>query len=117
MLQMPSEDSQALIRSVGNASLDSQYGLMQCVRKCCASHPDLFALLVQFASADGTADANTLGWAARDSGHVLSPYKFTRRALGPKDVFIKITHAGMCHSDLHTINGDWGQAKYPVVPG
>ena len=75
------------------------------------------ALLVQFASADGTSDANTLGWAARDSGHVLSPYKFTRRALGPKDVFIKITHAGMCHSDLHTINGDWGQAKYPVVPG
>jgi hypothetical protein len=24
---------------------------------------------------------------------------------------------GMCHSDLHTINGDWGPAKYPVVPG
>jgi hypothetical protein len=24
---------------------------------------------------------------------------------------------GMCHSDLHTINGDWGDAKYPVVPG
>eukprot|EP00878_Enallax_costatus_P019318 GHUV01020379.1.p1 GENE.GHUV01020379.1~~GHUV01020379.1.p1 ORF type:complete len:311 (+),score=104.24 GHUV01020379.1:723-1655(+) len=23
----------------------------------------------------------------------------------------------MCHSDLHTINGDWGPAKYPVVPG
>jgi hypothetical protein len=25
--------------------------------------------------------------------------------------------AGMCHSDLHTIKGDWGPAKYPVVPG
>jgi hypothetical protein len=73
--------------------------------------------LLQLGAADGTSDANTLGWAARDSGAVLSPYKFTRRALGPKDVFIKITHAGMCHSDLHTINGDWGPAKYPVVPG
>jgi cinnamyl-alcohol dehydrogenase len=78
---------------------------------------EAFAKPSQIGSADGTAEANTLGWAARDSGAVLSPYKFTRRALGPKDVFIKITHAGMCHSDLHTINGDWGPAKYPVVPG
>ena len=75
------------------------------------------ALIPQANSADGTPDANALGWAVRDTDAVLSPYKFTRRALGPKDVFIKITHAGMCHSDLHTINGDWGPAKYPVVPG
>eukprot|EP00932_Pfiesteria_piscicida_P019412 SRR837773.624.p2 GENE.SRR837773.624~~SRR837773.624.p2 ORF type:complete len:369 (+),score=175.44 SRR837773.624:148-1107(+) len=23
----------------------------------------------------------------------------------------------MCHSDLHTINGDWGNNKYPIAPG
>jgi D-arabinose 1-dehydrogenase-like Zn-dependent alcohol dehydrogenase len=72
---------------------------------------------MQVGSAEGTPDANTLGWAARDPSAVLSPYKFTRRQLGPQDVYVKITHAGMCHSDLHTINGDWGPAKYPVVPG
>ena len=72
---------------------------------------------LQLAEAEGMPDANALGWAARDPGAVLSPYKFTRRALRPSDVSIKITHAGMCHSDLHTINGDWGPAKYPVVPG
>jgi cinnamyl-alcohol dehydrogenase len=76
----------------------------------------------QIGAADGEPDANTLGWAARDSTAVLSPYKFKRRALGPNDVYIKITHAGMCHSDLHAINGDWDSlvflaAKYPVVPG
>eukprot|EP00878_Enallax_costatus_P000289 GHUV01000361.1.p1 GENE.GHUV01000361.1~~GHUV01000361.1.p1 ORF type:complete len:432 (+),score=134.66 GHUV01000361.1:106-1401(+) len=60
---------------------------------------------------------NCLGWAARDTSAVLSPYKFNRRDLGPRDIMIKITHAGMCHSDLHTIKGDWGPAKYPVVPG
>ena len=68
-------------------------------------------------AADGAADANCLGWAARDTSAVLAPYKFKRRELGASDVFIKITHAGMCHSDLHTINGDWGPARYPVVPG
>lgn len=40
-------------------------------------------------------DGNALGWAARDTSGVLAPYKFTRRSMGPKDVFIKITHAGM----------------------
>jgi cinnamyl-alcohol dehydrogenase len=68
------------------------------------------------APSDGSS-GNCLGWAARDPSAVLSPYKFSRRDLGPKDVMIKITHAGMCHSDLHTIKGDWGPAKYPVVPG
>ncbi|KAF8061379.1 ADH9 [Scenedesmus sp. PABB004] len=65
---------------------------------------------------EGSA-GNTLGWAARDTSGTLAPYKFDRRALQPNDVMIKITHAGMCHSDLHTIRGDWGPAKYPVVPG
>ena len=48
----------------------------------------------QLAAADGEADANCLGWAARDTSTVLSPFKFKRRELGPKDVFLKITHAG-----------------------
>jgi cinnamyl-alcohol dehydrogenase len=48
---------------------------------------------VQSASVDGP-DGNCLGWAARDSSGVLSPYKFSRRQLQPNDVMIKITHAG-----------------------
>ena len=63
---------------------------------------------MQLGDAEGTPDANTLGWAARDKSAVLSPYQFTRRDMGPKDVFIKISYVGMCHSDLHTINGEKG---------
>uniref|UniRef100_A0A383WI80 Enoyl reductase (ER) domain-containing protein n=1 Tax=Tetradesmus obliquus TaxID=3088 RepID=A0A383WI80_TETOB len=75
-----------------------------------------FAKPSQSGSVEG-AEGNCLGWAARDSSGTLAPYKFSRRELQPNDVVIKITHAGMCHSDLHTIKGDWGPAKYPVVPG
>lgn len=25
--------------------------------------------------------------------------------------------AGMCHSDVHTVRGDWGPQKYPLIPG
>ncbi|WP_119306917.1 NAD(P)-dependent alcohol dehydrogenase [Cohaesibacter haloalkalitolerans] len=42
----------------------------------------------------------------------------TRRAVGPNDVKMDVLFAGICHSDIHTINGDWGRAgPFPLVPG
>ena len=43
--------------------------------------------------------------------------KFQRRPLGPKDVAIKIHYCGVCHSDIHTIRGDWGKIQYPQIVG
>jgi uncharacterized zinc-type alcohol dehydrogenase-like protein len=40
-----------------------------------------------------------------------------RRDLGETDVLIKIAFAGICHSDIHTARGEWGQAIFPLVPG
>ncbi len=40
-----------------------------------------------------------------------------RRDVGPHDVLIEIKFAGICHSDIHTVRGDWGQQSYPLVPG
>lgn len=40
-----------------------------------------------------------------------------RRDLGPQDVSIKIEYVGICHSDLHTARGEWGEAIFPLVPG
>ncbi|NND88271.1 MAG: NAD(P)-dependent alcohol dehydrogenase, partial [Flavobacteriaceae bacterium] len=39
------------------------------------------------------------------------------RAVHSNDVKIKITYCGICHSDIHTVKNDWGNTKYPVVPG
>ena len=33
-----------------------------------------------------------------------------RRDVGPADVRIDIRWAGICHSDIHTVQGDWGPA-------
>ena len=33
------------------------------------------------------------------------------------DVDIKITHCGICGSDLHTLRSGWGQSLYPVCVG
>ncbi|KAG7968141.1 hypothetical protein I3843_08G137200 [Carya illinoinensis] len=56
------------------------------------------------------------GWAAKDSSGLLSPFKFSRRATGDKDVRFKVLYCGICHSDLHKIKNDWGSSKYPLVP-
>jgi uncharacterized zinc-type alcohol dehydrogenase-like protein len=56
-------------------------------------------------------------FAASSATSPLAPYSFERRDPGPLDVQIEILFCGVCHSDLHTFNGDWGSANYPVVPG
>ncbi|KAK8321498.1 hypothetical protein V6Z11_A12G104000 [Gossypium hirsutum] len=55
--------------------------------------------------------------AARDSSGVLSPFKFSRRATGEKDVAFKVLYCGICHSDLHMAKNEWGMSVYPFVPG
>ncbi len=35
----------------------------------------------------------------------------------PNEVEVKITHCGVCHSDLHLIDHDWGISQFPFIPG
>lgn len=59
----------------------------------------------------------TIGYAAHSAESALVPYHFSRRELRANDVSIEILYSGVCHSDLHTVNGDWGPQPYPLVPG
>lgn len=56
-------------------------------------------------------------YGAPASGHPLEPLVIERREVGAADVLIAIEWAGICHSDIHTVNGDWGAQPFPVVPG
>jgi uncharacterized zinc-type alcohol dehydrogenase-like protein len=47
----------------------------------------------------------------------LSALTIERRDLGPHDVHIDIQFCGICHSDIHTVRGEWGEIQYPLVPG
>ena len=59
----------------------------------------------------------TVGYAAQSKDSGLAPYHFERRDLRENDVAIEILYSGICHSDLHTIHGDWGPQPYPLIPG
>ncbi len=56
-------------------------------------------------------------YAAPAAGEPLALTTIERRAVGANDVLIRIEYAGICHSDIHTVNGDWGPQPFPVVPG
>ncbi|RGP45302.1 alcohol dehydrogenase [Rhodococcus erythropolis] len=56
-------------------------------------------------------------YAAPAAGQPLVPTTIERRDVGSNDVLIEIQYAGICHSDIHTVNGDWGPQPFPVVPG
>lgn len=47
----------------------------------------------------------------------LVPLTIQRRDLGEDEVMIDIDYAGVCHSDIHTVRGDWGPITYPQVVG
>jgi alcohol/geraniol dehydrogenase (NADP+) len=57
------------------------------------------------------------GFAAHAAGAELLPYKYSPGSLKPHEVEIQITHCGICHSDVHLINNDWGLSEYPFIPG
>jgi len=47
----------------------------------------------------------------------LVPLTVERRDVGPQDVLIEIKYAGICHSDIHKVKGEWGPCPYPLTVG
>ncbi|MBT0770025.1 NAD(P)-dependent alcohol dehydrogenase [Kineosporia sp. J2-2] len=56
-------------------------------------------------------------YAAPSATEPLVPTTIERRDVGARDVLIEIRYAGICHSDIHTVRGDWGPITYPQVVG
>ena len=56
-------------------------------------------------------------YAAPSEAAPLEKTTIERRDLGPHDVLIDVAFAGICHSDIHTVRGDWGAREYPLAPG
>jgi alcohol dehydrogenase (NADP+) len=71
----------------------------------------------QRTGAVGRGPYRTEGMAAYSAAGPMRRMTFDRRALGPKDVAIEIRYSGVCHSDIHTIRGDWGPVQYPQIVG
>ncbi|KAF3762669.1 GroES-like protein [Cryphonectria parasitica EP155] len=67
-----------------------------------------------------TTDYMFEGWTAKDATGIEG--KMNWQEIKPKaweetDVDIKVTHCGMCGSDLHFLSNGWGASNYPLTVG
>jgi uncharacterized zinc-type alcohol dehydrogenase-like protein len=60
---------------------------------------------------------STKGYAAHSATDYLAPFDFERREPNKHDVQFEILYCGVCHSDIHQVRNEWGNSKYPIVPG
>jgi uncharacterized zinc-type alcohol dehydrogenase-like protein len=61
--------------------------------------------------------SQTSAFGAPAADQPLASLAIERREPGPRDISIDILFCGVCHSDLHTARGEWGQREWPIVPG
>jgi len=57
------------------------------------------------------------GLAVHAAGAQLVPYRYEPGELKANEVEVKISHCGVCHSDISLIDNDWGFSRYPFIPG
>jgi uncharacterized zinc-type alcohol dehydrogenase-like protein len=63
---------------------------------------------------------NARAYSAASATSPLKSATIVRRDPTPSDVQIEILFCGICHSDLHTVRGEWSEfmtTTYPCVPG
>lgn len=56
-------------------------------------------------------------YAAPEPRAALRPHTYEPGPLGPFELELAVTHCGICHSDIHLIDNDWGVSVYPLIPG
>ncbi len=62
-------------------------------------------------------DPHINAFAVMSAGQRLEPYQYVPKEVGPLEVEVRISHCGMCHTDIHLINDDFGLTTFPLVPG
>ncbi|KAF1773457.1 Alcohol dehydrogenase, N-terminal [Phytophthora cactorum] len=62
-----------------------------------------------------TSPRTVHAYASFGKGEEIKPWEYQSRPLGAEDVEIKISHCGICGSDLHTLDSGWGQTTYPCA--
>jgi D-arabinose 1-dehydrogenase-like Zn-dependent alcohol dehydrogenase len=60
--------------------------------------------------------ATISAYAVKHRGGRAEPFSY-ERTLADSDVLVKITHCSMARGDVQFINDEWGDTRFPLVPG
>ncbi len=55
-------------------------------------------------------------YAIKEKGGPAERFLYESR-LGSRDVLVRITHCSLARGDIQYVDDDWGDARYPLVPG
>lgn len=61
--------------------------------------------------------SKVLGYAAREAGKPLEPFSYPEPVLKDEEVRVAVSHCGVCHTDIHGVDADFGVFDFPMVPG
>lgn len=84
-------------------------------RPCAPGQAGRRRLAVRATSTTGAATWK--GYAVHAPGEKFKLWEYEPEPLAPTDVEIKVTHNGLCHTDSHMADDDWGITSYPLIPG
>ncbi|GAB2647136.1 NADPH-dependent aldehyde reductase Ahr [Saccharopolyspora gloriosae] len=56
-------------------------------------------------------------YAADEAGGRLRAHEYEAEPLGHNEVDVRVTHCGVCHTDVGMIDDEFGVSRYPVVAG
>ena len=57
------------------------------------------------------------GYGPKQPKDKLTKQTYCHEKTGNSDVIVDVTHCGICYSDIHLIDNDWGISQYPFIPG
>ena len=63
------------------------------------------------------AEMPVFAYAAYGPREALVPWIYETGPLGDGEIDLAVTHCGICHTDVHLIDDDFGLSNYPLVPG
>jgi uncharacterized zinc-type alcohol dehydrogenase-like protein len=61
--------------------------------------------------------STVLGYLARAAGGALEPFAYPEPELKDEEVRVAVSHCGVCHTDIHGVDGDFGVFSFPLMPG
>ncbi len=64
-----------------------------------------------------TAATKFKAYAVLNPGEKLQPWEYEPAPLQVDEIEIRVTHNGLCHTDLHMRDNDWGVTQFPLVAG
>jgi uncharacterized zinc-type alcohol dehydrogenase-like protein len=61
--------------------------------------------------------STVVGYSAQGPGGRLEPAPYEAPELKDNEIRVTVTHCGVCHTDIHAVDGDFGVFDFPMTPG